>query len=184
MITLNEAVRHGRGDEASGPGDLPEPSPLFWTHFPGRVRTALDNAVRRDPAWWTGGVNSRWAGLALTATLVAGVMAGFALSRQPFSGWTDRGVASAEAESGPVVEFADAGGGVARPESWTSVADPEWAMVLLMAETARWDGREATAIFVADGAADRAIFELSAEERLELKRLIELEIGANEAEAS
>ena len=53
-----------------------------------------------------------------------------------------------------------------------------------MAETARWDGREATAIFVADGAADRAIFELSAEERLELKRLIELEIGANEAEAS
>ena len=133
---------------------------------------------------WTGGVNSRWAGLALTATLVAGVMAGFALSRQPFSGWTDRGVASAEAESGPGVEFADAGGGVARPESWTSVADPEWAMVLLMAETARWDGREATAIFVADGAADRAIFELSAEERLELKRLIELEIGANEAEAS
>ncbi len=181
MIALNEMARDADG------GDVPETSPLFWTHFPGRVRTALKSAVHRERIWWPDPLTAPRAVLALSAALLVGLVAGFVVSRMPVSGWTDRQgtIVMGEAAGGATVvdqQVAGEGAFPTFPELAGSVnedeGDPGWALVLHMAESARWDDATPIDVFVSDGAADRALYELSVAERRELKRLLEVEIGA------
>jgi hypothetical protein len=183
MVALNEVARDGDA------GDVPEISPLFWTHFPGRVRTALERAVRRERSWWPGGLTTRWAVLALTATLVTGVGAGLWVARLPVTERVGQGGVirvRGVGGSAPVAleGVGDEGGTLAPLGLDRSTDEPGWALVLQMAESARWNDLAPTDLFVADRAAERAIFELSVDEREELKRLLELEIGSNGAGTS
>ena len=182
MIGLNEGVRDSH-DARSAQGDIPEPSPLFWTHFPDRVRGALEDAVQRDPAWWTGRVTTRWAALALSAALVVGVVTGFAISRLPANGLDNsaRGDTPVELTVAGGDDAGEAGGALG---PWGATDEPEWALVLLMAETTGWTDPEAMELFMADATVDGAVVELSTEERLELKRLLETEIASSAAGVS
>ena len=176
-VTLNEAAR----DSGS---DVPEPSPLFWSHFPERVRTALEHAVQREPGWLTVGVTGRWRGLALTATLVVGVMTGVAVSRLTTSEPTDpRGAATVMPSAEPTGGgSAEAGAFIEHRAPGSLEADPRWALVLLMAETVGWKTPDAMDRFVAGTSVHEAVSELSREEQQELKRLLEIEIGTNGTE--
>ena len=183
MIALNETARD------QGADDVPEPSPLFWTHFPGRVQTALESAVARDRTWRHTGFTGRWAVLSLSATLTLGVAAGLGIARWPLDAGLSPGVSMASGDTdaglptGSATAVESAGARASLGEDVTAT-EPDWAVVLQMAEAAQWDDVTPSEMFVADGAADRAVFELSGAERRELKRLLEEEIGASEAESS
>jgi len=40
-------------DAAGDSADIPEPSPLFWTHFSDRVREAVSEEPIEAPRWWS-----------------------------------------------------------------------------------------------------------------------------------
>ena len=67
---LTERVHHAL--------DVPEPSPLFWDHFPNRVRAAIDAAPAAEAApWW-----KRRAFALAMAVMIAGTASFWAWSRQ------------------------------------------------------------------------------------------------------
>lgn len=162
--------------------DVPEPSPLFWTHFPQRVGRALEQAAQEEPGWWSGTrLSRRWVGIGpvVATALVVGVAVG--------AGWSSlsqRGSGEQASATSPMVTAGvedEAGMGAPRELVYPDVAygaeDPSWTMLLLMADTASWEEQDERELFVSDGAAERAVFELSLTEREELKRLLESEIG-------
>ena len=53
-----------------------------------------------------------------------------------------------------------------------------------MTDTTLWNEDDSAGLFVTDGAAERAVFELSSAEREELRRLLESEIGDRSVETS
>lgn len=180
----------GSGDDPDdgwdGAGFVPEPSPLFWTHFPGRVGHALEQAMQQDPGWWA---HTRlswtwpWVGSAVAAALVMGVVLGSGLASVSRDTSTERGRAtdlgSADAFQGSLE--------ASSPDAMTDSgpeADPGWAMLLLMADTAEWEGTDGAELFLSHGAAERAVFDLSLAEREELQRLLESEIGDRAVETS
>ncbi|MDE0831073.1 MAG: hypothetical protein OSB03_17920 [Vicinamibacterales bacterium] len=57
-------------------------------------------------------------------------------------------------------------------------------MLLLMADTAVWEETDGTELFLPDGAAERAVFDLSLPEREELQRLLASEVGNRAMETS
>ena len=57
-------------------------------------------------------------------------------------------------------------------------------MLLLMADTAVWEETDGTELFLPDGAAERAVFDLSLPEREELQRLLASEVGNRAVETS
>ena len=57
-------------------------------------------------------------------------------------------------------------------------------MLLLMADTTSWDDDDRAGLFVTDGAAERAVFELSSAERKGLRWLLESETGDRSVETS
>jgi hypothetical protein len=59
-----EDLRIGAGD------DMPEPSPLFWNHFPVRVAAAVDEVAAAEAVPWWGGSTRAWLGLAAAAAVV------------------------------------------------------------------------------------------------------------------
>jgi hypothetical protein len=163
-------------------GDVPEPSPLFGTHFPQRVGRALEQAVQQEPRWWA---RTRlpwvWFGVppAVATALVIGVAVG--------AGWSSMSQRGSGERTGITIPpdataLADEAGTEASVQlvyhNVEDVAeDPSWTMLLLMADTASWEGQDGRELFVSDGAAERAVFELSLTEREELKRLLESEMG-------
>ncbi len=185
----------GAGDEADdlwrAASDVPEPSPLFWTHFPRRVGRALEQAVQQEPGWRARARHTGtwvWLGPALAASLVVGLAVGVGVSSRS----QDSADKQAATAPGPDVAGARVGRqesqsplpGPAGPVAVSAAADPGWAMLLLMADTASWEEDDNTELFVTDGAAERAVFELSSAEREELKRLLESEIGGRSVETS
>jgi len=57
-------------------------------------------------------------------------------------------------------------------------------MLLLMADTAVWEETDGAELFLADGAAERAVFDLSLAELEELQRLLASESGDHAVETS
>ncbi len=191
MVTAHAA--DGAGDDADDlwatAGEVPEPSPLFWTHFPRRVSRALEQAVDREPRWLDRARLSLmwpWLGPSLAASLIVGLAIGVGLSSRSRDA-TDRQMPSAPlgdvAVAGEDLQAGQPGGG--DPGAVSTAADPGWAMLLLMTDTTSWDDEDdRAALFVTDGAAERAVFELSRAEREELRRLLESEMGDRSVETS
>lgn len=178
----NHTGRDGDRDELwNAAGFVPEPSPLFWTHFPRRVGHALEQAMQREPGWWAHARSSwtwPWVGSAVAAALVLGVALGAGLSSSSRDRSTEFGLAADLGNADAFQGSREVGtpGDTAESDAESS-ADDGWAMLLLMADTAAWEETPGDELFLSHGAAERAVFDLSLAEREELQRLLESEIG-------
>ena len=140
--------------------DVPEPSPLFWDHFPGRVRAAVDAAPQAEPApWWT-----RRAFALAMAVAIAGTASFWAWSRQ----------ASDIAPEAAPVEIAD---GAVTGSTDVDDEDAGWQVVGAVAATAGVDALSEAGFGVAPGGAEAAIDALSDLQRAELMTLLQAEMN-------
>ena len=129
---------------------VPEPSPLFWGHLSQRVRLAIE--AEPAAAGWRSWL--RWPVLAPIAALALIVMAlAVSLPRQAY-------LAPARVINQP-------------PEG---TMDDSFAIVADLVGDFDWDTAVSAGLTVAPGAADRAVFELTALEQQELTRLLRAEL--------
>lgn len=161
--TLAAALRGVRGVE------VPEPSPLFWDQFSARVREAIDTtrapAESRWAAAWTwprqGIGRLVFVGGAIAAALILAVQ----LRRAPQPRPTVLPAATVAVEDGAL-------GSAAAPE-----ADPEWALLVTVADDVDWDTAEEAGLGVRPGAVERAALQLSDAQQVELARLLRAELA-------
>jgi hypothetical protein len=144
--------------------DVPEPSPLFWDHLSERVREAVAADGAPHGAWWR---PSTWprlampaAGAALAAIMLAALL-------------TSRGLAPVSPVSMPAP--AAAGGVTAAAESGAD--DPSLNLVSDLAAQMDGDAAIELAPPAHAGAADEVMGELSAGERIEMRRLLQAELA-------
>ena len=145
--------------------DVPEPSPLFWEHFPDRVRAAVA-AAPPEPvparAWWRRPVTA----LALVASLV---VAGGVWIAQPGSSVPAAPLSS----DAPVAED--------RVEPVEPGEDDRWAIVSSTAATAGLDTLGEAGFGVAPGDADAALEDLTQAERAAFVAMLQAELKGSDA---
>lgn len=152
-----EAERARAALEAARSETAPEPSPLFWEHFSARVRKAVAEEPRS-----AGRSRWIWAPLAAaTAALALVIGAMVARSPLPPAPGASRDAAVTENAAG----LPDAEG------------EEQWARVEDVADGVEWEDAADAGLAVHPGAADRAVLLLSDEQREELARLLQTEIG-------
>ena len=131
---------------------VPEPSPLFWQHFSKRVREAID----AEPAFvasWRGWL--RWQVVVpVGATALVAVALITTVPR--------------EAVGPPTLAVEER---VEPPAS-----DDNWVLVADLVGDVDWDTARAAGLTVEPGDAERAVLELSADEQVELTRLLKAEL--------
>lgn len=139
--------------------EVPEPSPLFWTHLSARVRegAAAVPSARKGPWRWV-------VPLAVAATLL--VVAG--------RGWVSRGGVESE---GRVPSAIAESSGVERDVSGLFAEDGSWWILAEASADLDWDEAAEAGFAVAPGAADRAVLQLTREEQQELVRILRAELG-------
>lgn len=147
---------------------VPEPSPLFWDHFPARVTRALDAAAPR-PGLFTA---ARLGWLAAAAAIVV-----FGLSWIPNRGMAPGDTSTVAVEGrparGPAAEAILPG---LEPIDDDIEVDAAWSLVRSVAEGFAYDDARAHGVVPRPGSIDAAAMELSAGERAELARLIAQEL--------
>ena len=132
--------------------DVPEPSPLFWDHFPVRVRAAVSAAPSDPaPAWWRRPVVGVSLSLALCAALATWVI----VPRTALA---------------PAIDTTAVAEGAA--------ADEGWALVSASAESAGPEVLREAGFGVQPGGADAAIEELTDDERAVFAALLQAEMKA------
>jgi hypothetical protein len=151
--------------------DVPEPSPLFWTHFSERVREDIAREPQPAPAAWPAWpAFSAWSWpkfAVAAATVVVGVTVGWA-------GWRDY-------HRGQFADTSAAMHGTTRTRESAvlpeTASDEDWNLVVSMAEDVTIDDADDSAMAVRPGAADRVMADLSSEQRSELARLLTAEMA-------
>ena len=136
--------------------NVPEPSPLFWEHFPVRVCDGIGSADRGRAGWFAAMTSMRTltaAGAVAAIVLIAVISRG---TRDDVNLATD-GPASVIVD--PLLEPNGPG------------SDEGWAAVRAAAEKVAWDDAHAAGLATQPDAADRAINNLTDAER---ERLIAL----------
>lgn len=141
-------------DRVSEALDVPEPSPLFWEHFPERVRAAVaaEAPAPAPRAWWR-----RPAQAAAIAALVISVGAAGMVLR----GWR------VAPETPPAAALATAP---------ATGVDGAWSVVAASAAEAGLDGLHEAGFAPAPGDADVAFEDLTQGERAALVALLEAEL--------
>jgi hypothetical protein len=139
---------------------VPEPSPLFWDHLSARIRTAVgddDRAARSSV--WTGRAWWQWT----AAAAVLGVMLLLVWPVSPR-------VSAPGGASAPVAASVDPG-----PNESVRPFDDDPALALLadLSSGLDWDAALEAGLAPADGTIDSVVFAMSAEERVELHRLLQ-----------
>lgn len=135
--------------------EVPEPSPLFWSHLSARVRAAIE--AEPTPGGWR-----RWVTWPVLAPVAALALVVFALAvsvPRP-----DDTTPMAENEPPPVAVEATP----ATDDSWTLVAD--------LVGGIDWDTAVEAGLGVRPGAAERAAMDLTPQEQRELRRLLTEEL--------
>jgi len=140
-----------------GDADVPEPSPLFWDHFPVRVSRAID-ASPQPRAWQSA---SRWLWGSASAAGVVVVMLLLPMRRD----------VAAPAPAPQVSDAAISAAVEPAPEDYES--DEAWAMVRAVAEDVDYDEVQEVGLTPRAGSVESAAMDLTAAERAELARLIE-----------
>jgi hypothetical protein len=143
--------------------DDTEPSPLFWDHFAARVSEAIRDESPAAPEHsrlaWLGSHTAAWAAAALIVLLGMTTLVWRVTLHAPTS------VTTAPAAEGP-----------SRAGVGTRGADEEWTEVQHAVDALQWDEVQAAGISARPGSAERVVMELTADERVELARLIEREM--------
>jgi len=137
---------------AAADAPVPEPSPLFWDFLSSRIREAVaveEAPVRNRFGWWRVP-----ASLAALAIVVLAAAVTLHVKRSS--------TAAPAATYDPV---GDAG-----------LDDPSFDLVADLSKDIDWETPADLGLTTRDGAADRAVAQLTGEERAELRRLIEVEM--------
>jgi hypothetical protein len=157
--------------EVVNEADVPEPSPLFWDHMSARVRTAIESDDHTtNEGWFRGWRVSGLAipvGAAAALLLIAAVGLRLGFLTGPDTGTDEGGVAavvsdSSPAPDGPVAEETD---------SLTLISD--------LAADLEWEVAVEAGVATRAGTLDRVVSELSDPERMELQRLLKIELNAD-----
>lgn len=146
--------------QAAADVDVPEPSPLFWDHLSARVHDAVAAEVQPRAPWWRS--DWSWTSVGLAGAAVA-ALALVAFLQMP------RPVAPAGGTSEPA-----AAGTVASLAAPELVVLPDDESIGLMADLASdldWDGVAELGLAPVGGT-ERAASEMTADERVELQRLL------------
>lgn len=147
-------------------GDVPEPSPLFWDHFSGRVHDAVaaEEPSASGSAWTP--LRAPWIQIVAFCTIVIAVMSGV---------WLVRSSATVV----PSATTASAGASQGSPAASPSVAYPDdaaWAELNAVAADVNVDEASSAGFTVRPAAVDSAVQRLTPQERDELKRLLQSEM--------
>lgn len=145
--------------------DVPEPSPLFWEHFPNRVRAAIAAEPLKNTAWWRRRARVYALSLALAG---AASWAVWSVAR-PENGAVEEENAIAEAPSGSDIELLEESSG-----------DAGWDVLSSVAASAGVDTLREAGFNVVPGGAEAAIDGLNDAERAELVALLRAEIDGDE----
>jgi hypothetical protein len=173
-----EALRAALGLAAAD--DVPAPSPLFWDHFSTRV----SEAVRREtPPTGTLG-NMRWLRRPLAPWATAGTVTVLAILtivwRATVYAPVPVVVPSTVATDDPLRTVASIESTAASLERDLNMDDDEaWAVVRAAADDLRWEEAHAAGLSAGPDAVEGLALELTAEERLELGRLLGAELKRN-----
>lgn len=135
--------------------DQPEPSPLFWESFPGRVSASIGGSPVEDGRWSSWILSPR--ALAAGAVLIVLVLIGTSWRQQV----ADRREAVAIVEGDPLLEPTE-------PES-----EEGWAAVRAAAEGLVWEQVHDAGLSTRPGQAERAVINLTDTERARLIALLE-----------
>jgi hypothetical protein len=146
--------------------DVPEPSPLFWDHFPARVNAAIDAAPARR--WW----HARWllVSTATAAVVIVAILGVYVL--RPSMQDHHVAVTSTDAADGTANTALD----VAQTDASDIERDEAWAVLRSLADELEYDEAREAGVAPRPGAVERAATELSSEERAELVRILEDEL--------
>jgi hypothetical protein len=146
--------------------DVPEPSPLFWQHLSARVREAVSNEEWTSASTWPPSRFGRRMVALAAVVLAAAVTWLTVLPRQIVApgGIAPPSATSAEATPG-------AGNGVSLAD------DASLSLIAEMAGDLDWDAAAEAGLGTQTYAVDRAVLELSANERLELQRILKEELS-------
>lgn len=159
--TTAAALRAALADVRSD--DETEPSPLFWDHFAARVSDAIRDESQAAPKHplleWLGGRTAVWAAAALIVLLAMTTLV-----------WR----VTLHAPTSQIDELA--GKNTPAPDVPTVDEDQEWTQVQDAVDRLQWDDVQAADISARPGLAEGVVMELTADERLELARLIEREM--------
>jgi hypothetical protein len=154
---------------------VPPPSPLYWDHLSSRVA----DAVRNEPAastatarWWRWPITPWGAATAMAAVVVvAAVWRTTVYAPVPIP--VPAIAISAPAAPGPSA--------TAPEQPLDADDDAAWAVVRAAADDLRWEEAHAAGLSARPGSAERLALELTAEERIELARLLGIELKRNGA---
>lgn len=145
--------------------DVPEPSPLFWDHFPSRVSRAID-ATAAPQRWFTP-ARLGWGSAAVLIVVLLLVVPSRLMppagQDQPVEG----AVHSTSTISNPLEPW---------PTEDDLDADDAWALMRIVAEEIDYEDARQIGVAPRAGSIERAAMELSDSERAELARLIEREL--------
>jgi len=162
--------------------DVPEPSPLFWDHFPARVADAVRDEVPGRSSDAPAGM--RWLRAPVMTWAVAATMSLLVIitvvwrttlhAPAPVMVPATGATAAANATGAPVA-------GTAGSDESDVDTDEAWAVVRAAAQDLRWEEAHAAGLSAPPGAAEGLALELTADERSELARLLDEELKPNGA---
>ena len=153
----------------------PEPSPLFWTHFAARVSDAVRNEpAPMAPARWLRAPMVTWA----TAATVAALVIATTVWRTTLHAPSPMHPISQQAAAPAILPAASATAtdGMIQDDADT---DEAWAVVRAAAIDLNWDDVREAGISAHPGDVERVALELSADERVELARLLGEDLKRN-----
>jgi hypothetical protein len=159
------------------PVDVPEPSPLYWEHLSARVREAVSaTTAPGQPFRLAGWFSSRvlFSTAACAVVLLAAVVALRTPSWPAMSGRPEspvRNAAPASAAAGPsrALDAVD-----------SPADDPSWSLMTDLVSGVDWDTAVEAGLSPA-GNVERALFDLTVDERRELQRLLKQELSGSGA---
>ena len=147
--------------DASGE-PVPEPSPLFWNHFSGRVASAIQAEERHNARGWTWWVQRpALVPLAALAIVILAVVTTVPWG-EPGMG-TSAALATQVDSPGAVVEASGDSG--------------DWSALAELVGPLDWETAGAAGLSLAPGDADLGLLDLTLDERCELSRLIAGELA-------
>jgi len=147
---------------------VPDPSPLAWERMAARIGEAVRHERPRASWWFAWGW--RWAPLAMVTVLA--VTAGIGVGV-----WKDRAPGSPAGPERPgVVNVPDTTAGLDRDA--LAADDFAWTLVSDLSADVSLEEAESLGAMLAVGGSDRALWQLTDEERRDLAAILEAELAA------
>lgn len=150
-------------EEAAHDAEVPEPSPLFWDHFQGRVLTAVQSEEPARPAWWATWLDPR------TFVAIGAVLVAVTVSAALYMSRTIAPTPDTLAEAGGVEASAGA-------DAATSLNRDEWEFVASVMGTIE-DEDIHEVLAPSPNAVDAAMESLTSDERERLVKLLKAGMG-------